>query len=306
MAEPRRGCCRGARRGVDVDVAELVDHVGDLVSLPDVCLRLNELLDEPDVNARQIARVVTHDPALTARLLRIVNSAFFGLPRRVETVDHAVTVIGIQELRVLAVASSTVDSFRRLPESLVDMRSFWRHSVYTGLLARALTRARGGEGRERLFVGGLLHDIGQLVMYHVVPDQCRRVMELAGVREEEPYWLEQEVLGFDHAEVGAALMARWDIPDSLRIPVRFHHEPARATDCRADTAMVHIANAVSNTLAPSSRALPARSEIPPLIEPCAWGMSGLDTDAIEPAVEQTRADVSEVLGLIAPAGGASS
>ena len=144
-------------------IVALLDDVEGLVSPPDVCLRLFELIHAPTTGAKDIAAVVGVDPNLTTRLLRIANSSFYNFSRKIDTISRAVTVIGTAELYQLVLSVSAVKTFANIPNELVKMETFWRHSVYTGLLARALAIRANVLHPERLFVSGLMHDIGSLV-----------------------------------------------------------------------------------------------------------------------------------------------
>ena len=160
---------------------DMVSGVSELVSLPEVCVRINEMLDDPGTTSKALGEVISHDPNLTARLLRMVNSAYYGIAAEVTTVSHAVTLVGLDELRSMVLATSASRAFANIPTELVDMDMFWHHSVYCGLVARVLGEVRGMRQRERLFVIGLLHDVGRLVLYHQAPAVAR---ERGGVNPE--------------------------------------------------------------------------------------------------------------------------
>ncbi|NHZ69838.1 MAG: HDOD domain-containing protein, partial [Thermotogales bacterium] len=151
-------------------VIELLGDVEGLVSPPDVCLRLFELIHSPSSGAKEISGVVSVDPNLTARLLRMANSSFYNFSRKIDTISRAVTVIGNTELYQLVLSISAVKTFNTIPNELVKMETFWRHSVYTGLLARAIAARANVLHPERLFVAGLMHDIGSIILYHQRPD----------------------------------------------------------------------------------------------------------------------------------------
>ena len=156
-----------------LDPERLVGDVATLVSLPEVALRINELVDEPRSSAEDIGRAVQQDAALTARLLRLANSAMFGLSRQVDTVGRAVAVLGTRQVRDLTLGLSATRAFSGIPNDLVSMGSFWHHSVLCAVAAR-LTAAQCTRGRpESSFVAGLLHDIGQLVLFNKLPDESR-------------------------------------------------------------------------------------------------------------------------------------
>jgi putative nucleotidyltransferase with HDIG domain len=224
----------------------LVSSVSTLVSPPDICIKMTELLQSPDCSVQDLGEVVLRDPNLTARLLRLVNSASVGLRVKVDTVSRAITMIGTRELYNMVLSISAVRTFKNLPSPLVNMDIFWRHSIYTGLLARLLAKRCGVLHPERLFIGGLLHDVGSLVLYRTLPEVSTELLLTAQGDELTLSHAEADVLGFTHAELGARLLAAWRLPDTLVEAVGHHHDPARAVAAPLEAAIVHIAEVLAN------------------------------------------------------------
>ncbi len=220
----------------------LVENVVRLVSLPEVCVRVNELIEDPSVSVTEIGRVIAQDAALTARLLKVVNSPFYGYAGRIDTIERAVTVIGMHDLRVLILATAAVHAFSRIPQDLVNMASFWRHSAYAAVMARLLAAHCDVLHPERLFVAGLLHDVGQLVHCLEIPDVVREVLVTAGEDEVVQAQLERDLLGFSHADTGAALMRAWRLPEWLARVCEHHHAPEEAGRYALDAGIVHAAD----------------------------------------------------------------
>jgi HD-like signal output (HDOD) protein len=227
-------------------VVALLDDVEGLVSPPDVCMRLFELIHAPTTGAREIASVVSVDPNLTARLLRIANSSFFNFSRKIDTVSRAVTVIGTAELYQLVLSISAVKAFANIPNDLVKMDTFWRHSVYTGLLARALAVRANVLHPERLFVSGLMHDIGSLVLYYQRPEAMRDILLVAAGDEEVLYQAELERFKFTHAGVGGYLTERWNLPVELVEAIKWHHQPEKAQTAPLEAHIMYLANHLVN------------------------------------------------------------
>ena len=224
---------------------ELAAQVSHLVSLPEVCLRVEDILRSERATAEDLAEAILTDPGLTAKLLRMVNSAFYGLSRRVETVSHAVTLVGFEEIRCLVWASAAAEALRSLPVEGLDVDAFWRHCVFCGNAASALVGRRSRRGREADLVAGLLHDVGWLVLGHHVPDRTAALLEISGNGQGKRLVRERELFGFTHAEAGGALLRLWKLPESLWMPVEFHHEPWAAPDHADRAARVHLANATA-------------------------------------------------------------
>src|SRR3569833_2055482 len=180
---------------------ELVTGAIELASLPEVFLRVNEMIDSPRYTAADIGHVISRDPGLTTRQLKIANSAFYSFPSQIDSVSRAITIIGTRELRDLILATSVARLFKGLPNDLVSMDDFWRHSVCCGLAARALAAQRGERLLERFFVAGLLHDIGSLLLYRKIPELAREALLRCQHNDVAHKHAEQDVIGFDHAAV---------------------------------------------------------------------------------------------------------
>jgi putative nucleotidyltransferase with HDIG domain len=278
------------------DLEALVGDAATLVSLPEVVVRINALVDDPQSSAEDIGRVVSQDAALTARLLTLANSAMFGLPRRIDTVSRAIAVLGTRQVRDLTLGLSAVRAFRGIPNDLVSMESFWHHSVLCAVAARALA-AECARGRpESSFVAGLLHDIGQLVLFNRLPDESRQALLMTVDAPNEPdlHLCEREILGFDHATVGGALARRWRLPAGLVECIECHHDPAKAQAHPLDVAIAHIANTTAVLAEVESDEL----EDAPAIDPMALEVTGLRRTQVL-AVAATASDaVAEVKALL--------
>lgn len=189
------------------EITYLIEETRDLVSPPQVHFALLEVLNDPISTTDDMAEVIAMDPALTARLLRIVNSPYYGLVRRIDTISRAVTVIGSNELFNLAVAVAATAVFSRLPGSLVNMDCFWRHSVFAAMVSRELAKRANVLHPERLFVGGLLHDVGSLLLYNERPDTMSDLLLVAQGDEEVMFHAELHRLGFSTPKSGKASSA---------------------------------------------------------------------------------------------------
>ncbi len=225
---------------------DLVARNVRLVSLPEVCIQVQALADSPHTVAEDIGEVVGKDTALTTRLLKLVNSAYFSLPKKIDTISRAVNMIGMRELRNLTLAASAAEVFSRIPANLIDMAAFWQHSIFTGLVARNLANRCNVLHSERLFTAGLLHDVGRLLMLMKMPEEIGKI-ESQRLQSKEPICdIEHRVIGFDHAQVGQALLAHWNMPDNLCNSVLYHHDVAAAEDACLEAALVHIADQVTH------------------------------------------------------------
>lgn len=214
----------------------LISDTNALISLPEVCLQLRERLADPRHTRKEVARIILHDPALTARVLRIVNSAYYGMPQKVSEISHALNILGEEELQNLVIVTSIVKTMARV-SSTVDIRSFWRASIFSAVMAKNLgcSAKLQNLSPEDLFVAGLLLNIGRLLLYHHEPVLLDEVCRKSAEEKLPDYIVERELLGFDHADVGALMAGAWKFSPDLVESIRCHHRPvAELTDsCHA-------------------------------------------------------------------------
>ncbi|MEQ9400728.1 MAG: HDOD domain-containing protein [Longimicrobiales bacterium] len=273
---------------------ELVRNAGSVGSPPLIYQRLVEVINHPRSAAGDIAGVIAEDQGLTTRLLKVVNSAFFSLPWRVDTVSAAVRVVGTRQIRDLAVATAVLRLFDDVPAELVDMESFWHHSLACGVTARVLASHRGEDNIERYFVAGLLHDVGRLILFTGAGAEMTAAMERARTEGCALFLAEREEAGVDHAVVGGALMDQWSFPPALREAVRYHHEPRRASQFPVETAAVHVADVVATAMAWGRS---GETRVPPL-DKDAWDTVGLDVDLAPMILDDAGRQMEAALHLI--------
>ncbi len=220
----------------------LINEITKLISLPDIYYRLEALIERPDSTLDDFTRLLATEPDLCARLLSLANSAFYCFPSTIESVDKAVQIIGIRQIRELVLATSVVNAFNQIPPGEVNMKLFWEHSVAVGVLAKCIGQYCRLPQPERFYVSGLLHDIGRLIFYVKLPGLMHDLLQQREDQQTLLYELEQQVLGYSHAEAGGLLLKNWQIPQSIYEPVLFHHDPQRADEFATVTAAVHVAD----------------------------------------------------------------
>jgi HD-like signal output (HDOD) protein len=272
---------------------DLVKGAVRLISLPEVFVKVTRMVDDPRTSGAMIARVIGEDPVLTARLLRVANSPLYGFPTRIDTISRAIAVIGTRGLRDLVLAYAAIDALSRFKDGLIDMAGFWHRSLFCALTARLLgVRLRVIEA-EALFVTGLLHDIGQLIIVHKLPEMARETHLRARDSGMRLHILEHAVIGFDHAEVGGELLRQWLLPEPIWEAVRCHHSPGEARRHSLNAALIHIAAIVAETsyggdLSPQDETALAY-HLAAEIDPIAWAVTGLNSDVLI-ALYQEAAD----------------
>lgn len=272
----------------------LVDETRTIYSLPMFYERLNEAINHPRSSIDDISRIITEDQGLTARLLRLANSPMFGCYARVETITKAATIIGTQQLRDLALAASVMGVFKGISEELLNMTSFWRHCIACGIIARSLAVCRRESNVERLFVAGMLHDVGQVVLATARPEVSREFLEAQRDTGRLYLELERERLGFDHAELGGALLKKWKIPASISEPVACHHNPGSAEQFQLETALIHLADIICQAMELGQG---AECGVPPLDER-AWERLGLSTQMLGTVMKQSEAQIAETFAIL--------
>ena len=264
------------------NAAALVRSADKIASPPKVFQKVNEIVNDPDATTEEIARVIAEDVGITLRLLRVVNSAFFGYNQKVESLDQAVMALGTSQVRDLVLATTVAEKFEGLPDDLINMESFWQHSLACGVMARSLAQTRREINLEPFFLGGMLHDVGRLVMFSKMPEQCRDIVARCLKSNEVMQAVEREVFGFDHAEVGGCLLSNWGLPPHLEEAVASHHLPQRAVRNPMLASVVHIADVVVNALKLGNSGV----RVVPKLSTSAWSRYGMAATVLTPAVEQ--------------------
>ena len=226
----------------------IIRGITKVASLPTIFVKLDEAIGDPRSTNKDFAAIINEDTAMAARLLRIGNSALYNFPSKIETVSHAITIIGTTQLRDLVLACSVIKMFDNIPEELVSMELFWRHSIAVGVAARIIATTRRENNVERFFVAGLLHDIGRLIMFTETANQMQHVVNHAQEEQLLLFKAEKELMGFDHAKLGGLLLTAWQLPDRLVDAVQYHHNPARSKTHPIEAGILHIADIIVNAL----------------------------------------------------------
>lgn len=272
---------------------ELAANITQLASFPDVAFRINEMLSDENSGAAEIGALIEPDPALSAALLRIANSALYGIGGEISSVERAVTIVGLREVRDLAFGICASAAFNGIPNDLITVEDFWKHSLYCAAAAQSLGRKAKVCAGESLFTAGLLHDIGHLVMFSQSPDLSRESLQLSLDENDglSPYLSERKVFGFDHMAVGAELARQWRLPESLQVCIGFHHEPFTCDETTDTVLVVHLANSIAVLAELESLNL---DDAPPM-DDRAFVKLGLEPDVITDIVAETRDSVAELL-----------
>ncbi len=241
-------CYDNKKDQIKIDILSKIERKDvRLPEIPSIVFRLNEIIAAPFASASDLANIVNKSPSLTTVLLRIVNSAFYGFPSRIDNISRAVTLIGSKEITHLALGVSIMDLFRDIPRDIIDMYSFLKHSLACGIISRILASQKNIENTEHFFVSGLLHDIGRLVLFKYFPGQIK-ILLIAAKNSGKPLNLiEKDYLGCRHTDIAKHLLKKWKLPISLENNIVFHHSPLSAHYPENST-IVHMADIIANGL----------------------------------------------------------
>jgi len=227
---------------------QLVHWVQEIPPLPNVAMRVIRMADDPNTGPRDIAAVVSSDVALATRVMRIANSAYYGMARKVTTLNEAVLLLGLKAMRSLAVAAAAYDTLKAEASGYnLAAGELWRHSISCAIASQVIAQKTRKIAPEEAFVAGLLHDVGKVILSLYVAQQFQAILALVELEQIPFSEAERTVLGFDHAEVGARIAEKWNLPDPLCAAIAGHHHLERGAAAPELTAVVHVANAACLT-----------------------------------------------------------
>jgi putative nucleotidyltransferase with HDIG domain len=225
---------------------EILSQVTTVPSLPAVVCRLQEYLDDPEVNFGQLARVIECDPGLTANVLQLANSAYFGWQGGIGSVRDAISRLGTRRIFQMVLCMSVAPLVRRPIRGYdLDANQLWEHSMAVAICAEKIAGGRRPTCQPNAFTAGLLHDVGKVLLGTFVEVDDQPIKELVELDRLTFNEAERMVLGVDHAEVGAHLLERWNLPPEVSGSARWHHEPSRAgADQQNMVDLVHVADVI--------------------------------------------------------------
>jgi len=275
---------------------EYIANVKNLPTVSSVAAKVNELLKSPTSDAQDFDDAISQDPALTAKLLKLVNSAFYGLSYKVESISRAVSIVGFKQIRELVTSIAVIDAFKEFDDKALNMKKFWEHSLGCGVAAMVLAIYKRVPNPELFFTSGILHDVGKLILLSQSPAEYSKVLELNSSNSSLGYDAEKEVFGFDHGEIGAELCRRWNHPDALQEAVAFHHDPERSIEFADLTATVHVSDIIVSAFRIGST---GDRFVPPL-SPVAWEKTGLKISVLAPATDKIYQQLYEIVTALLP------
>ncbi len=265
------------------EIEQRLKEVTELISLPEVYLRVRKLMDDPASDIYDFAEVISVDPNLSSRVLRVVNSAYFGFPEPVDSISRAVNMIGLGQLHNMVLGISAISSLN-LPNDILDLKTFWRASLFAGVLARLLGEQIKLAKNDHLFIAGLLHEIGHLILYSKFPLQAVAAQRIAEEQGKAIHEAELEVMGYHYGDIGAMLMANWNLSPDLQNLTRNQPNPAAVDAQQVETALMHLAHTCGQIEATEN---PAAADN--LIDAEIREITGLTQEELENSLDEARA-----------------
>jgi HD-like signal output (HDOD) protein len=227
-------------------IIEATDH---LKPISDVAGKVLALLDDPDCGVSDLSDIIRHEPALTANLLKLANSAYFGLPGKIIDAKQAIVYLGMSQVVDLVLLVSCSNSFSGSLEGYgLKAGELWKSAVSGAIIANDLAQLKGLKQGSLIFTGALLRDIGKVVLDQFINPAISKIMDRVTDQSITFAEAERQVLGFDHVQVGAMVAKNWNFPDALQCVIRYYHSPLEAKGCFLEASVVHLADALCRKL----------------------------------------------------------
>ncbi|MBL4629666.1 MAG: HDOD domain-containing protein [Paraglaciecola sp.] len=272
-----------------VDIARVANQS---FALPNICVRIRSMLDDDQSDLEDISRLITLDPSLSSKLLRLANSPLFRFESQIDSLARAINIIGGEALYNLIMAETASSAFEHFSSDVIDLKRFWLQSIYAALVAKHLAKMIKIRGSERFFLLGLLHNLGELLLAVQAPDlaiECCKYDEKIS-----PWKLQQQVLGFNYANCSANLMEFWNLPSQLYLPVMDAHNENKALENR-DVAIIYTAVRAGVAMAHDNLYSPSQ-----LVTPLVLKYLKLDQEDLKDAVKFASMEAEGVLSVMTP------
>lgn len=281
------------KKPVNANPLKFIGEHTKLSTLPDIYKHLSAAIAKPNSSTYDIENVISKDTNLSARLLKVVNSAFYGYPSRIDTLSRAVSIIGTRQLSTLAMGVNIINIFNKIPSDIINMKMFWKHSILCGICARILAGYKNIQNTERMFTAGLLHDIGRLVCYNYLGRESLYAVTKAKNSRRLLYLAERDVFNLDHALIGGSLLNKWQMPLSLEDMVRYHHEPEKSKN-QLEPSIIHLADILANAMGIGT----SGERLIPSLHEEAWLRLGMTPNILSLTIEQADRQLEDVFKVI--------
>jgi len=264
-------------------IRKTLETISTIPTLSVIIDKIARLLENPRTSAEEIGKAITTDQSLASKVLKLVNSAFYGFPGKISTITHAVVILGFSTVKNIVLTASIFEAFTKqgAAKSDFDMEKFWLHSIGCGAASQAIAKCIGFKEKEECFIAGLIHDIGKIILCYYFPEEFKAVLNNA--HEKKILFLESEkqTLGITHEEIGSIITLRWNLPDNLQEVVHFHHNPLPTQENYSITGIVHTADILVRAMGIGN----AGDNRMPLISQSVWKNLGFEQFALEQLLE---------------------
>lgn len=261
-----------------------------LPALPTIYTEINDAIQNPNCSGKDIADIVSKDTSLSARLLKIINSAYYGLSRKVESLTYAAVALGTTQISTLAIGITVIDYFKGIPNQTISMQSFWKHSVACAICSRILASHIKGTNPDRLFIGGLLHDIGRLLLLSYFPEEYSWVIQTSRSKDCSIFKTEPEIFSLTHAELGSLIAGSWNFSENITNMIHCHHDIFSEAP-NPEIAIIHFSDWLVHALEIGSS---GEFSVPELSMP-AWQSLALSESVLETIIKQIDRQVAEAI-----------
>lgn len=231
----------------EVKIEHILEKVDQIPTIPSLALKIDEVIQKPTSSAQDLAEVISHDMAISSKILRIVNSAYYNFDERIDSLQHAISILGFDLVKNLTLGIASINTFKQHSKFGFDRNQLWLHSLAVAFATQTLAKMYGGINAEKtrqLFTIGILHDIGKVITECYFPDQFTTILKLANKRKQSYCEVESEVMGkYTHQVIGAVVAQRWSLPEVINNCFMYHHVPGVAPEKHKEmAAIVHVAN----------------------------------------------------------------
>jgi HD-like signal output (HDOD) protein len=269
------------------NVQAVVNQIQSLPTLPQVAQQVVTMVDNPDISSSNLAKTITLDAALVSKILKIVNSAYYGLPRKISTVTQATVILGFNAIKNIVLTASVFSAFNTNGrKSRFDRRKFWEHSIGCAVSCKVLSKRILLGIPEEAFVSGLVHDIGKIVIDQFLHEKFKKILEIVEKKNISIRFAEKEVIGIDHSQIGEWLCDQWNFPKHIQESVAFHHQPELSEQHKKMVAIVHIGNVISRL----ERLGFSGDDIPPEISPQSWKILNIPEEELGELIIEIKED----------------
>ncbi len=229
-------------------VEKRIENIRELPTLPFIYSKLSKVISDGGSSAKDVGEIVAEDQALAGKMLRIVNSAFYGFPKKISSVSQSITIIGFNALKNMVLSTSVIDLLKNGEGNGCNMTEFWKHSLRCAVGARSIGKAIRYPNVEELFVAGLLHDIGKFVAHQYFAEEFRTALKFGQEKHIPLHKAENTLLGYDHSIIGHYLLKQWKLAPMILNVVRLHHTPKTNSDHVMEVSIIHIANTLARAI----------------------------------------------------------